>query len=74
MSILLCNYQYEYSCVFFQNVYYVIKASMSILHNIARNPTAKTFFKENKTSEVIHSQLNLKQTILTTWEQDVALW
>ena len=47
---------------------------MSILHNIARNPTAKTFFKENKTSEVIHSQLNLKQTILTTWERDVVPW
>ena len=37
-----------------QNVYYVMKASLSILHNIARNSGMKHLFDENKTSEVIH--------------------
>ena len=36
-----------------QNVYYVMKASLSILHNIARNSGMKHLFDENKTSEVI---------------------
>lgn len=42
-----------------QNVYYVIKASLSILHNIARNPDVKHYFKEHKTSEVSVNIVNL---------------
>jgi len=36
----------------FQNVFYVIKASLSILHNIAKTAGLKHLFDENKTSEV----------------------
>ena len=35
-----------------QNVYYVLKASLSTLHNIARSADVRHYFKENKTSEV----------------------
>ncbi|XP_070182482.1 uncharacterized protein [Littorina saxatilis] len=36
-----------------KNVYYVLKASLSTLHNIARSPDVRHYFKENNTSEVI---------------------
>ncbi|KAK3095310.1 hypothetical protein FSP39_013076, partial [Pinctada imbricata] len=36
-----------------KNVYYVVKASMSILQNIARNADVKKFFKECDTSKVM---------------------
>ena len=40
------------TCSLFQNVYYVVKSSMSILQNIARNSDVKKHFKECNTSEV----------------------
>jgi len=38
--------------VIFQNVFYVVKSSMSILHNIARNSSVQHYFKESGTSDV----------------------
>ncbi|XP_069101949.1 uncharacterized protein [Argopecten irradians] len=36
-----------------KNVYYIVKSSMSIIHNVARNPDVIHFFKECKTTEVM---------------------
>ncbi|XP_041356433.1 uncharacterized protein LOC121373745 [Gigantopelta aegis] len=61
---LNCGHKPYLNAVHSKNVYYVIKASMSILHNIARNPTAKTYFKENKTSEVIMPFITMNDDML----------
>ncbi|XP_064596403.1 uncharacterized protein LOC135463013 [Liolophura sinensis] len=50
---LNCGHKPYINAIHSKNVYYVIKASLSILHNIARNPDVKHYFKEHKTSEVI---------------------
>ncbi|XP_033724963.1 uncharacterized protein LOC117314961 isoform X1 [Pecten maximus] len=36
-----------------KNVYYIVKSSMSIIHNVARNPDVIHFFKECKTTDVM---------------------
>ncbi|PVD36234.1 hypothetical protein C0Q70_03212 [Pomacea canaliculata] len=47
-----------------KNVYYVLKASLSTLHNIARCSDVKHFFKENKTAEVIMPFISMKDEFL----------
>ncbi|KAK3578384.1 hypothetical protein CHS0354_025478 [Potamilus streckersoni] len=50
---LNCGHKPYLSAIHSKNVYYVLKASLSILHNIAKNPSVKHLFEENKTSEII---------------------
>ncbi|CAC5411830.1 unnamed protein product [Mytilus coruscus] len=44
-----------------KNVFYVVKSSMSILHNIARNSNVHHYFKENATSDVMIQFLQSKE-------------
>ncbi|XP_071141109.1 uncharacterized protein [Mytilus edulis] len=44
-----------------KNVFYVVKSSMSILHNIARNSNVQHYFKENATSDVMIQFLQSKE-------------
>ncbi|XP_060073449.1 uncharacterized protein LOC132553238 [Ylistrum balloti] len=48
-----CNHQPFLTNLNNKNVYYIVKSSMSIVHNIARNPDVIHFFKESKTTEVL---------------------
>ncbi|KAK7481464.1 hypothetical protein BaRGS_00027315, partial [Batillaria attramentaria] len=47
-----------------KNVYYVLKASLSTLHNIARCPDVRHYFKDNKTAEVIIPFITMKDEFL----------
>ena len=38
--------------IFFQRIYYIIKASISTLHNIAKCPELKKIFHDENTVEV----------------------
>ncbi|XP_071098917.1 uncharacterized protein [Haliotis cracherodii] len=61
---LNCSHKPYITNIHSKNVFYVMKASMSILHNIARNPNVKGFFKENKTAEVIMPFINMNDDML----------
>lgn len=50
---LNCGHKPYINALHSKNVFYVIKASLSILHNMARNSGMKHLFDENKTSETI---------------------
>lgn len=62
VRLLTCNCGHKpyLNAIHSKNVHYIIKASLSILHNIARNPSIKHYFKEQKTSEVIQPFISSK--------------
>ncbi|XP_014769431.1 uncharacterized protein LOC106868605 isoform X1 [Octopus bimaculoides] len=62
VRLLTCNCGHKpyLNAIHSKNVHYIIKASLSILHNIARNPSIKHYFKEQKTSEVIQTFISSK--------------
>ncbi|GAB1603875.1 uncharacterized protein LOC106868605 isoform X1 [Argonauta hians] len=62
VRLLTCNCGHKpyLNAIHSKNVHYIIKASLSILHNIARNSSIKHYFKEQKTSEVIQTFISSK--------------
>ncbi|XP_052786989.1 uncharacterized protein LOC128222153 isoform X2 [Mya arenaria] len=61
---LNCGHKPYISALHSKNVFYVIKASLSILHNIGRNSGMKHLFDENKTSETIMPFLEAEDDML----------
>ncbi|KAL5019742.1 hypothetical protein ScPMuIL_002634 [Solemya velum] len=61
---LNCGHKPYINAIHSKNVYYVIKASLSILHNIAKNPDTKHLFKECKAAEVIMPFINFNDEML----------
>lgn len=61
---LNCGHKPYINAIHSKNVYYVMKASLSILHNIARNSGMKHLFDENKTSETIMPFLESEDEML----------
>ncbi|KAK3578382.1 hypothetical protein CHS0354_025476 [Potamilus streckersoni] len=50
---LNCGHKPYLSAIQRKQVHFVLKSSLSILHNIAKNPSVKHFFDESKTSEIV---------------------
>lgn len=61
---LNCGHKPYINAIHSKNVYYVMKASLSILHNIARNSGMKHLFDDNKTSETIMPFLESEDEML----------
>lgn len=61
---LNCGHKPYINALHSKNVFYVIKASLSILHNVARNSGMKHLFDENKTSETIMPFLESEDEML----------
>ncbi|XP_052267989.1 uncharacterized protein LOC127869450 isoform X1 [Dreissena polymorpha] len=61
---LNCGHKPYLQALHSKNVFYVVKASLSILHNIARASGMKPLFEENKTGETIMPFLESEDDML----------